>query len=286
MTIIEALTWANNALETETPMLDAQVLLSAVINKSKTWLFTHGSDPLTPSQEETFQKLIARRATHEPIAYLLGTKPFYGRHFIVTPDTLIPRPDTELMIDAALAMAKDSPTTVIFADIGTGSGAIAVTLAKETTSVVIATDVSADALVVAKKNATTHSVADRIHFREGNLLLPITEDPPIKSAKLIICANLPYLSESQWEGLMPDVKQFEPKLALTAGADGLDLYRILLLQLKQYRHKLPNDVTILMEIDPSQSTMLPKLIQKDFPDSTPTIKQDLSGKDRLVLVSL
>lgn len=284
MTILDALTWANNTLPTPTPMLDAQVLLAFVLDRHKAWLFAHAEESLSTQEEETFRQLIERRCLHEPVAYLVGYKAFYGRDFLVTPDVLIPRPETELLINEALRLSKEMPQTIVFADIGTGSGAIAITLAAQTHNIVIASDISVDALEVAKKNALTHTVLERVHLRQGNLLLPILDDVPPKSAHLILCANLPYLTETQWEKTAANVKNFEPKLALTAGADGLDLYRVLFLQIEHYRGRLPYKITLLLEIDPSQSTPIQLLLQKTFPDASIEIKKDLAGRERVVIV--
>jgi len=215
-----------------------------------------------------------------------GSKDFYGRKYKVTPSTLIPRPATETLVDAAKEAAKGSDG-VVFADIGTGSGAIAITLAAETKLPVVATDISPDALAVAKENAATLGVT--IEFRQGNVLEPIIEHfrAGVGDVKhLVICANLPYLTKHQIECAEPDVKDFEPHSALEAGADGLDCYFELFRQLKQNRSVLPERVTVLIEIDPSQRQSAVNLILHDFPAAKPVVLQDLSGLDRIVIAEM
>ena len=177
MTILEALQWANNKLKKvgiESPMLDAELLLASVLDVPKSWLFGHIADNLKPHQEEKFFMLIDRRLKHEPVAYLINKKGFYGRDFFVDPSVLIPRPATETMIEHALdAFAKCDREKTLFVDIGTGSGAIAITLAAETQTPVLAIDSDQSALVTARRNAQSISVEEHIDFQHGSLLEPL-----------------------------------------------------------------------------------------------------------------
>lgn len=290
MTILELLSWAGDALKNadaarsvpQNARLDAQVLLSHVLHVNSAYLFTHGDEPVNHEAIETFQRLIARRARHEPVAYLTQTKAFYGRDFFVNNHVLVPRPDTEVLIDAAKhAITHDS--TVI--DIGTGSGAIAITLALETKAPTIAVDVSRDAIAVAKHNATT--LGATLAIVQGNLFEPISSINPPPSNHLVVTANLPYLTPWQWEALDPDVKQYEPKLALVGGADGLTLYDELCVQIRTYLHEASRHghritVDLFIEIDPSQKLTAPALLRSYFPQATPTVINDLAKHERVV----
>lgn len=304
MTILEALQWANNKLKKsgiESPMLDAEVLLSHLLGISKTGLFSHFTDPLKQHHQEQFNTLIARRSAFEPVAYLIGKKAFFGRDFCVNPFVLIPRPATESIVTEALEQFEqvEDKERSLFVDIGTGSGAIAISLAAESKSPVVATDLSPHALSVAEKNAMDLGVRDLIDFRQGSLLDPIIElfesmrsasSKPMSSVypfkNLIVCANLPYLTDNQMETLSPDVRKFEPHEALKAGPDGLEAYWQLFKQFKKNRDLLPRHIVTLIEIDPSQTTRAIDLITHAFPESHPEIKKDLHGLDRILIASI
>lgn len=303
MTILEALRWANNHLKkagVDSPMLDAEVLLAHVLSITRAKLFARFNDPLKPHQQEKFLLLVERRSAREPVAYLVGKKEFYGREFAVNPFVLIPRSETETLVEIALDLFQRAAdkNRVLFADIGTGSGAIAITLACETQTPVMAVDTSARALPIAKTNAQTHAVQELIDFREGDLASPLfdlfdtiraTSKKPISSVypfqDLIICANLPYLSSSQMQQLPDDVRRYEPKEALEAGSDGLEAYFRLLRQLKHRRGELPRHLHILMEIDPSQAKRAAQLVAHEFPSAHVQTKKDLLGLDRVIVAS-
>ncbi len=304
MTILEALQWANSKLKKigiDSPMLDAEILLAHVLNLSRAKLFSHFNDSLKSHHQERFLTLIERRSAFEPIAYLIGKKTFYGRDFITNPFVLIPRPATETLIESALELFQqiDDKDRVLIVDIGTGSGAIAITLAAETQTPVLASDMSPRAISVAQKNAEMFGVKSLIDLRVGDLLTPLLElfetirtnsKKPVSSVypfkHLIICANLPYLTKNQMETLQPDVLNYEPHEALEAGSDGLEAYWRLFRQLSKERTHLPRHVSMLIEIDPSQTDRAIKLIQHEFPDAQPQIKKDLSGLDRIVIVDV
>ena len=297
LTIFESLTWAADKLKQAEPSvvlgarnskLDAQVLLAACLEKSTAYLFAHGDEQLETDVSDRFMRLVDRRARHEPVAYLLGEKDFYRRSFAVTPATLIPRPETELLVDL---VRQEVDNTSLIVDVGTGSGAIAVTLAAETGSEVIAIDLSHEALKVAHQNAKHHQVADKIAFLEGNLLKPFFESyhawsPRSRPQTLLIAANLPYLTGRTWEGLDPDVKNYEPKTALVGGLDGLELYDELLQQLAARRKDLPTKVKIFFEIDPSQASAAAALVQHYFRGTPVQCVQDLAGQFRFITAGL
>lgn len=302
MTILETLQWANNKLKKagiESPMLDAELLLASILDVPKSWLFGHIADELKPHQEEKFILLVDRRLKHEPVAHLINKKSFYGRDFYVDSSVLIPRPATETMVECALELfaASDKDLT-LFADIGTGSGAIAITIAAETACPVLAVDVDSSALVTAKRNADTLSVTEHIDFQHGSLLEPVvnlfrtirqTGNPNISSVypfkHLILCANLPYLTTAQMDSLDPDVR-FEPVRALVAGVDGLDAYWELFRQAKKHRALLPRYLSVLIEIDPEQCASAIQLIQHYFPEATIRSHKDLQNNDRVIHAEL
>ena len=301
MTILEALQWGNNKLkraEIESPMLDAEMLLAHILQIPKARLFSHFNDPLKAYQQEQFSILIDRRATCEPVAYLIGAKSFFGREFQVNPFVLIPRPATETLVESALTFVEkeDDREHTLFVDVGTGSGIIAITLAMETNTPVIAIDLSPHALSVAKQNAKKHRVDELIEFRHGDLLVPVrelfttikkTSTKPVSSIypykQVVLCANLPYISTHRMEALQKDVRDFEPKSALEAGPDGLAFYWRLFRQLSKWREQFPRRVVTLIEIDPGQAQSAIKLIKHCFPHAEPEIKKDLQGLDRVIM---
>ncbi len=295
---MEALQWANNKLRkasVDSPMLDAEILLAYSLDTSKAWLFAHFADKLKTHQEEKFFELINRREDREPVAYLVSKKAFYGRDFVVDKHVLIPRPETETMIELAIkTLAHIDPERTLIADLGTGSGAIAVTLAAETNLPVIGVDIDEAALEIAKKNAASLVPETAVDFQAGNLADPIirifktirgqtnvqtSSVYPFKT--LLITANLPYLSQSRMDNLQAEVRH-EPELALRAGADGLDAYWELFRQLRADRNVLPRELLVLIEIDPEQRLAAEKLILHNFPSAKLETHQDLHGDDRVI----
>ena len=282
-TILEALTWAGDRLKISgVSKLDAQVLLAACIGKPSSYLFAHGEDVIAPDVYSHFQRLVERRARHEPVAYLLGRKEFYGRTFFVNASVLVPRPETELLVDIIKTFAHEASTIV---DVGTGSGAIAVTLALDTPSIVIATDMDAGALAVARQNAQSNGA--HVAFFQGHLFEEVARQLP-PPQHLIIAANLPYLTPWQVSSLDADVKDYEPRHALVGGADGLALYDELFGQLKTYQHEasrqgMPVKIDAVIEIDPSQARTAPALIASHFPQAQINVVNDLAHRARFVV---
>ncbi len=205
-----------------TPRLDAELLLCHVLERPRSWLIAHADDMLSRSQTDAFQSLLARREAREPLAYITGEKEFWSRDFYVTPDVLIPRPETEHLVEAVLAHFPERERAWRFCDIGTGSGCLAVTLACEYPRAhITATDLSAAALAVAKDNAERHGVAGRIDFRPGDLLAALATGAPPFDA---IVSNPPYIGVAEMEGLETELG-FEPQHALCDGQDGLRFLR-------------------------------------------------------------
>jgi release factor glutamine methyltransferase len=275
------------------PYLDAEILLSFILNKPQEFIFTHPEYKLTKFQISNYQLLISRRQKGEPVAYLTGHKEFYGLDFFVNKNVLIPRPETELMVDKTLSLMSNISHPISLIDIGTGSGCIIITLQKilKLKSKIInykffATDISKDALKIAKNNAKKHGVDKKIKFLPGDLLEPLIKNSKyLNNPKnpIIITANLPYLTPSQINN-SPTIKK-EPKIALVAGSDGLKYYQKLFKQIKQFQ-KICNVKYMLCEIDPRQKIQIGTLIKKELKISSFQIKKDLRGHSRLAIINL
>lgn len=205
--------------------LDAEVLLGYVLDKDRVFLYVHFDQPLEPAEVDAYRSLIARRAKREPVAYLTGKREFFSLPFRVTPSVLIPRPETEYLIEWVLAWAGDRGGLEIV-DVGTGSGAIALTLAHELRDAhLVAIDTSPEALQVAKENAAALEVAGRVRFEQGEWL-----NPMLGAQVDAVVSNPPYIEAAAIRELEPEVSKHEPRLALDGGADGLAAYRMIIPQ--------------------------------------------------------
>jgi release factor glutamine methyltransferase len=226
----------------ETPVLDARLLLQAAAGISREELILGPDRPLTPEQRASFDSFIARREQHEPVSRILGEREFYGRPFRVTEATLDPRPDTEMLIDAALALM---PKGARLLDLGTGAGVIAATLLAERPDASgVATDLSPEALKVARENAARAGVAARLAFLKGSWF------EPVEGSFDIIVSNPPYIPAHEIAELSPDVRNFDPHLALVGGADGLEPYRAIA---SRAAHYLAAGGHVLVEIGAGQA---------------------------------
>lgn len=293
MTINRVLVWATNKLKKNkivSPTLDAEILLAFTLKKPKEFLFTHPEKKLATGQFNKFKKLISRRAKHEPVAYLTSHKSFYGLDFFVDKNVLIPRPDTEILVEETIKQLNSQFSILNSAvvDVGTGSGAVAISLAKNLPGAkIFATEISPNTLAVARKNARHHKVA--VTFLRGNLLEPLLKrimNYESRIMELIVVANLPYLVTKQWQKTQPEVKKYEPRQALDGGKDGLRYYKQLLQQIKKIATSYKLQVTNLLEIDPSQTKPISKLIHASFPAAKIQIKKDLAERDRIVVFEI
>ncbi|MCR4312484.1 MAG: peptide chain release factor N(5)-glutamine methyltransferase [Candidatus Uhrbacteria bacterium] len=288
-TILEALTWAGDRLKASgVSKLDAQVILAACLAKPTAHLFAHGEEIIQPDLYDQFQRFVERRARHEPVAYLLGRKEFYGRTFFVNASVLVPRPETEILVDIAKSFV--TPTSIII-DVGTGSGAIALTLAADTAHSVFACDTDQQAIAVARQNAEALGLKDRVIFGTGHLFEPFVERNIPIPQHLVVTANLPYLTPWQVDTLDADVKDYEPRHALVGGADGLALYDELFGQLKTYTHEAsrrgtPVRIDVVIEIDPSQARTAPALVASHFPQARIDVVNDLASRARFVVARI
>ncbi|MEW6183120.1 MAG: peptide chain release factor N(5)-glutamine methyltransferase [Bacillota bacterium] len=258
----------------ESPRLDAEVLLAAALRCEKTLFYREPGHRVTREEAVAFTSFVRRRAAHEPIAYITGEKEFMGLTFNVSAAVLIPRPETEIMVETACTLLQgiESPVSV---DVGTGSGAVAVSLAVLVPgTLVLASDIGPGVEAVAKGNAARHGVADRVAFYRGDLLAPFLAGAYSFD---LVTANLPYVPAGELAGLPEEVRH-EPRSALDGGSDGLDLYRRLVPQAEKL---VKPGGYLLMEIGPGQGKAALELLNSAAWEAV--IKPDLAGRERLVV---
>jgi release factor glutamine methyltransferase len=260
MTLREALSiaaaqLANDEHLRDTATRDAELLLLHTLQIPRVALIAHPDDELSADQRAAYETSIARRLRHEPVQYIMGQQEFYGLTLKVTPAVLIPRPETEHLVEAVLQRLPASKPLKI-ADIGTGSGAIAIALAAHLPQAAItAIDISPEALAVAATNAREHDLADRIRFLQSDLLSALDSEAGSFDA---IVSNPPYVAETDRPSLHPQVRQYEPATALFAGATGLDVYRRLI---PQAHSALKPDGLLVLEIGQDQQAAIASLLQ-------------------------
>src|SRR5579883_2268683 len=234
------------------PRRDAELLLLRIIQRDRAFLLTNPDAELTTEQTQQYDQWLRRRAAHEPIQYILGEQEFFGLTFHVTPDVLIPRPETEHLVEALLERVPHDELLQI-ADVGTGSGAIAVALAVSLPQAeVVALDISQPALAIARRNTERHHVSERIHFVTSDLLAAVAGE----SFDAIV-SNPPYVAEGDRASLEPQVRDYEPAHALFAGSSGLDIYERLI---PQARALLKQDGWLVMEMGQGQDDALAHLL--------------------------
>ena len=261
--------------------LEAEVMVMDVMRMPRHTIFAEQESPVSAAQQAALDAILQRRLTREPLAYILNYREFYGVNLLVNPNTLIPRPETETLVEHALFMALMGMESreLVIADIGAGSGAIAVNLAIHLPAArIYATDAYDAALDVAAYNIRMHNVADRVTLLQGDLLEPLPE--PVD----VIAANLPYLPTARIPTLQPEV-QWEPATALDGGPDGLSHIRRLLEQAGAGDRLKPHGV-ILLEMDPEQFDAAQTSAAARFPNAEITAEPDLSGRNRVLSISL
>lgn len=270
------------ASTSDTPALDASVLLARIIGKSRSWVLAHPEFIATAEQQNKLDELMARLEDGEPFPYVLGHWEFFGLDLDVTPDVLIPRPETELLVEKAIAWLQESPVRRTIADVGTGSGAIAVAIATHVADTqILATDISATALQVAKANAKKLHVDSRIEFVECDLLPAKPELFTTEQHLDLICANLPYIPRETLYTL--PIYGREPTMALDGGEDGLALIRKLLNIAPEW---LAPNAMILLEIEATTGIQALNLAYDLFSEAEIHLHQDLTGHDRLLEIML
>jgi release factor glutamine methyltransferase len=260
----------------ESPRLDAELLLAHALGVNRASILTWPERRLTPKELTRYRDLVGRRAGREPLAYIVGQREFFDLTFTVDARALIPRPETELLVEHALQSARRLLPPIGIADVGAGSGALAVTMAVHLPlATVYALDSSADALALTAENALLHGVADRVHCLQGDLLSPLPG--PLD----IIIANLPYIASAEWDDLAPEIRDYEPRAALDGGAEGLTLIHRLLSTAGPY---LKPKGSILLEIGARQGAAVTALAHQSFPQANVQLAQDYAGLDRLLII--
>jgi release factor glutamine methyltransferase len=258
----------------EVGLLEASLLAAIVLERPRAWILAHPEHELEPTVLERLENLLSRLLTGEPLAYLTGRREFYGLDFLVTPAVLVPRPETELLVETAVEWLRANPDRGTAVDVGAGSGCIAIALAKQVPHLQLtAVDRSPAALETAAINAAAHRVAGRIALVQGDLLSAFAG--PFD----LICANLPYIPSADSAAL--PVSRFEPLLALDGGPDGLDLIRRLLAQIP--RCLAPGGLALL-EIEYRQGAQVQSLARTALPDARVSCLPDLAGLDRLIRI--
>jgi len=280
-TIGRLLEWTTQFLadhDAESPRLDAEVLLAHARGCERIELYTTWADEADEPLRQRYRELVRQRADGVPVAYLVGHREFYSLRFRVTPDVLIPRPETELLVVRLLDLAagEGNSRPVRIADVGAGSGVLAVRAAVHLADAqVAATDISPAALAVARENAQTHGVADRIAFVESDLLTAVPAAEPFD----FILSNPPYVSEAEMNGLPREVRDHEPHVALAAGPGGTDVIARLI---PQAAERLRAGGWLIMEISPMIAEEVCEIVNADGRFANPVVEKDLAGLPRVV----
>jgi len=292
-TILEILRWTTEyfrAKGVSEPRASAEVLLAHALGVSRLDLYLRYDQPLNPEELARFKALVVRRRAGEPVAYLTGRREFWSLEMRVTPAVLIPRPETETLVTAALEVAKEfqeedigrggqgptAPAPRLCLEVGVGSGAVVIALARELPQTAwVGVDLSGAALAVARDNARRHGVASRVHFLRSDLLSALKP----QAAFALLVANLPYVPRAQWEGLPREIKEFEPPGALLGGADGLDLLRPFIRQAPPY---VREGGWVLLEVADGQAPPVAALMAATAAYDRLEIIKDFSGVERVV----
>lgn len=278
------LAWTTGHLDAhgvDRPRLAAEWLLGHVLELDRLGLYMDPDRPATDLERAAFRDLVERAADHEPVDYLIGQTPFYSMWFTVNRSVLVPRPSTETLVEHVIHHARATPGFhhPHIADVGTGSGVIAITLAKQVTgAVVCASDISPEALGVAKQNAERHGVADRVRFVQGHLL-----DPLAGGKFHYIVSNPPYVPEDRWDELPSNVRSHEPELALKGGADGMRLIRELI---EHAPDRLLRPGQLVVEIDHTHSPEVLRLVSETPGYGRAHVLRDHEGQDRVLVADV
>jgi release factor glutamine methyltransferase len=258
--------------------LESELLMMHTLGADRAHLYQRLADELPQAAEADYRELLARRLRHEPAPYITGRREFFGLEFEVTPAAIIPRPETETLVELALACARglSAGRALTVADVGAGCGAIAVAMAHALPDArIIAIDISGEALALASRNAKRHGVAARIRFAHGDLLAPLRR--PVD----IIAANLPYVRTADWQDCPPEMREHEPRAGLDGGPDGLREIRRLLTQAPDC---LRPGGALFAEIGDEQGEAARQAARESFPEAEIRIEKDLAGRDRVLVV--
>jgi release factor glutamine methyltransferase len=263
----------------ESAEFEAELLLRHALHRDRAYLYAHLPEELSPEQEQTYLELVRRRQQHRPTAYLTGVREFYGIELYVAPGVLIPRPETELLVDESIRLLRHLAPGIdpVFVDVGTGSGAVVLAVASQAPQArCFGIDRSRAALAVAGLNAKRPRLAGRVEFLHGDLLAPL----PVSAD--VVAANLPYIPTALWETLAPEIRDHEPREALDGGADGLDVVRRLIAEAPQY---LRPGGALLLEVGDGQAEPVLELLAVAFPACRRYSLPDLAGIERVVVAS-
>ena len=285
-TIQKLLNWTTEYLTEkgiESPRLSAELLLSHTVGITRIELYTQFDRSVPPEQLDILRDIVKRAGQNEPIAYLVGRTEFYSLQIDVTPDCMVPRPETELLVERAIEFLRTRRTgTQYICDLCTGSGCIAVAIAENFSNArIIATDICDAALAVAAGNIKKHQLSDRITLLCGDLFDPVISGLDVNEFDLIL-SNPPYVSTAEYENLDKNVKDYEPKKALFAGVDGLDVYSRIIEKAGQF---LKHDGALMMEIGYAQGPAVKELLEKTGEYAEIKIEKDFHNNDRIVTAS-
>jgi release factor glutamine methyltransferase len=265
----------------ESACLDTELLLAEALGLDRSKFYLHYEAPLEARAEERFRSLLARRVDGEPAAYITGRREFWSLDFLVTPAVLVPRPETEMLVEVAVGLfeaeSQISDRKFQILDLGTGSGAISISLAREIANAEVwATDVSSDALEIARANARRHGFERKIHFLSGDVFEPVRDRPEFFD---MIISNPPYVRSDEIDALPRDVRDFEPRVALDGGADGLDCYRRIIPGALRY---LSDGGFLALEIGAEMGLEVARLFVQADGYTPPRRYRDYAGRDRVV----
>ena len=281
-TIQKLLKWITGYLTekgVDSPRLSAELLLSHVLGLKRIELYTNFDKSVPKEHLDKLHDLVKRAGQQEPVAYLTGKTEFYSLELDVTPACMIPRPETELLVERAIELLRARNGTQFVCDLCTGCGCIAVAIGRNCPDArIIATDICDAALAIAARNVEKHQLKERITLLCGDLFDPLVPQLDVEKFDLIVC-NPPYVSAAEYEKLDRNVKDYEPKLALLAGDDGLDVYRRIIEKADQF---LKSDAALMLEIGFAQGSAIKELLEKNGAFSQIRIEKDLHNNDRIV----
>jgi len=281
-TIQKLLNWTSEYLTNkgvDSPRLSAELLLSHALGLKRIELYTQFDRQVPQQQLDLLHDLVKRAGLHEPVAYLTGKTEFYSLEFDITTDCLIPRPETELLVQRAIEFLRTRSGIQYVCDLCTGSGCIAVTIAKNVPEArITATDISAAVLDVAARNVEKHRLKEQVRLLCGDLFEPLIQQLDVNEFDLIVC-NPPYVSTSEYENLDKNVKDYEPESALLAGEDGLDIYRRITEKVDEF---LKPGAALMLEIGYAQGQSVRVLLEESRAFEKIKIEKDLHDNDRIV----
>jgi release factor glutamine methyltransferase len=281
-TIQKLLNWITEYLtnkDIDSPRLSAELLISHVLGLKRIELYTQFNRQVLKQQLDHLHELVKRAGLHEPVAYLTGKTEFYSLELEITSDCLIPRPETELLVQRAIEFLRTRYGTQYVCDLCTGSGCIAAAIAKNFPDVyIIATDMSAAALGVAVRNVEKHQLNENVRLLCGDLFVPIIQQLDVKQFDLIVC-NPPYVNTTEYEELDKNVKDYEPQSALLAGEDGMDVYRKIIERVDDF---LKSGSALMLEIGYAQGSVVRDLLEQSSIFAEVKIEKDFHDNDRIV----